>query len=650
MIRKILIANRGEIACRIIRTCRAMGLSTVVIYSEADKNSLAVEMADEAIFVGDSSPNESYLNMERILGAAKRTRADAIHAGFGFLAENAQFAYLVNANGIIFVGPNPSSIEAMGDKRIAKILLQGVPMIEGYMGDEQDSATLITEAERIGYPIMVKASAGGGGKGMRLVLNAQDLPDALDSARREAEKAFGNGAILLEKAILSPRHIEVQIFGDQHGNVIAIGERECSIQRRHQKIVEETPSTALTTELRQKICDTAVSIGKQIGYSNAGTVEFLLDKDNNYYFMEMNTRLQVEHPVTEMVYGVDLVRWQIEVARNRTLDELLAETPLTPKGHAIEVRVYAEDPTHDFLPVVGKIAYFEAPPYVRTDTGIRSGDEVTPFYDPMLAKIIAHAPNRFDAIRQLDYALGQTKLLGIRNNIDYLRRVLTNAEHLGGFINTHFVEEHTELLQGAQTVTPVALIAVAIAKQENTHALHHWRNNAHRPHRETFTFTDNGQEAQVDVLLHATAQGRYAVTIGEHTYQTEVVSHEGANLTLVIDGHRQKVTVVSNDGITWWAHTLHGTASMMWVSPFPAPTQAQDPEGTLRAPMTGKIVSVLVESGQTVEKGALLLIMEAMKMEHRIEAPHEGTVSAVFYKSGDVVQADEVLLDLAPLT
>jgi acetyl/propionyl-CoA carboxylase alpha subunit len=646
MIRKVLIANRGEIACRIIRTCQAMGLATVAVYSDADKHSLAVEMADEAVHIGGSAPNESYINASAVLEAAQRTGANAIHPGFGFLAENAPFAYQVAAAGLIFIGPNPSAIEAMGDKRIAKLMLDGVPMIDGYMGDAQDNETLIAEAERIGYPLMVKASAGGGGKGMRLVSAPADLPDALDSARREAQKAFGNPALLIERAILNPRHIEVQIFGDQHGNVVAIGERECSVQRRHQKIVEETPSTALTPELRARMCETAVTIGKKIGYSNAGTVEFLLDSDGNYYFMEMNTRLQVEHPVTEMVYGVDLVRWQIEVARNRTLDELLSETPLEPRGHAIEVRVYAEDPANDFLPVIGKIAYYEAPPYVRTDAGIRTGDEVTPFYDPMLAKVIAHAPTRFEAIRQLDYALSRTKLLGIKNNIGYLRRVLTNAEHLAGLLSTRFVEEHANLLPDPTGVPSVALIAVSVARQnDDAHEMGYWRNLPARPICETFALGDNDR---VDVFLRPMRTG-YDVTLNGQPYAVEVAQRDGANLTLVINGHRQSVTVASNDGVTWWAHTLQGTFSMVWVSPLPAP-QAQDggAGGSLRAPMTGKVVSVAVEAGQAVEKGALLLIMEAMKMEHRIEAPQNGIVNAVFYKAGDSVQADEVLVDFAP--
>lgn len=646
MIRKILVANRGEIACRIIRTCQAMGLATVAVYSDADKHSLAVEMADEAIYIGGNAPSESYINASAVLEAAQRTGANAIHPGFGFLAENASFAYQVAAAGLIFIGPNPSAIEAMGDKRIAKLMLEGVPMVAGYMGDAQDNETLIAEAERIGYPLMVKASAGGGGKGMRLVSAPADLPDALESARREAQKAFGNPSLLIERAILTPRHIEVQIFGDQHGNVIAIGERECSIQRRHQKIVEETPSTALTPELRARMCATAVSIGKQIGYSNAGTVEFLLDSDNNYYFMEMNTRLQVEHPVTEMVYGVDLVRWQIEVARNRTLDELLSETPLEPRGHAIEVRVYAEDPANDFLPVIGKIAYYEAPPYVRTDDGIRTGDEVTPFYDPMLAKVIAHAPTRFEAIRQLDYALSRTKLLGIKNNIGYLRRVLTSPEHLAGLLSTRFVEEHADLLAGPTGVPSVALIAVSVARQrDDAHKIGYWRNLPARPICETFALGDNDH---VDVFLRPTPEG-YDVTLNGQRYTVEVVHRDGANLTLVINGHRQSVTVASVDGITWWAHTMQGTSAMMWVSPLPAlQTQAGDSGGSLRAPMAGKVVSVAVEAGQAVEKGALLLIMEAMKMEHRIEAPQDGTINAVFYNAGDSVQADEVLVDFAP--
>lgn len=638
MIRKILVANRGEIACRIIRTCHALGLATVAVYSEADKHALHVQMADEAVLLGGSAPAESYLNIEKIIATAKRTGADAIHPGYGFLAENAAFAYMVNASGLRYIAPPAEAIEAMGDKRIAKLILKDVPFVAGYFGEDQTNEAFLNAAREMGFPIMVKASAGGGGKGMVLVQRMEDLPEALESARRTALQAFGDGTLMLEQAILAPRHIEVQVFGDQHGNVIAIGERECTIQRRHQKIIEETPSTALDATLRERMCATAISIAQQIGYSGAGTVEFLLDDQNNYYFMEMNTRLQVEHPVTEMVYGVDLVKWQIEVARNRTLFEIMGNMSLHPQGHAIEARVYAEDPAKNFLPVVGDVLYFQPPPHVRTDSGIQSGDSITPFYDPMIAKVIAHGENRLDAIRKLNYALSQMKLLGIRNNADYLRRILMTPEHLAGIISTGFVAEFAHLQTAQETLHPNALIAVALARLQGKQQ---WRNSPNRPIVYAFAHHD------ISYTLHITphTSRTYSVTLGEVTHAVEVVAHDTPHLTLVVDDHRQPFTVVSDGKETYWAHTLQGTFALQWLDPLPVPVVALA-QGSLRAPMTGRVIKVLVAEGDTVTQGTPLLIMEAMKMEHRIEAPHDGTVARLRYHDGDTVQADEVLLEL----
>ncbi len=648
MLRKILIANRGEIACRIIRTCQAMGFATVAVFSDADKDALFVQLADEAVHLGNSDPAESYLNARKILDAAVRTGANAIHPGYGFLAENASFAYLVKASGLIFIGPPPEAIEAMGDKRYAKFLLRDVPLIPGYMGDDQSDAAFIAAAAEIGYPVMVKASAGGGGKGMRQVNHPDDLIDALAAAKREAQQAFGDNTLMLEKALLHPRHIEVQIFGDQEGNIIALGERECSIQRRHQKIVEETPSTALNPDLRQHICETAVSIGQQLGYYSAGTIEFLLDEDKHFYFMEMNTRLQVEHPVTEMVYDVDLVRWQLEVARGVTLyhllgfpkSESLPVLPLVAAGHAIEVRVYAEDPAHHFLPVTGTVAHWQAPPLVRTDTGIQSGAVIGTHYDPMLVKIIAHGETRTEAIRRLDHALSRTQLLGLKNNLPFLRRVLMTDEHLAGIISTRFLDEHPELLPEPDTLDPLALIAAALAKQGYQT---HWRNNPNRPVKHTFL---QGQTTHA-ILIQPEKTG-YRTTIGEAVASVEIVRIENGQFTLRVNGHQQRVTVIEAGNDHWWAHTLSGTYHLRWQNPLPLPIERAASEGSLRAPMTGQIVKIMVETGQEVKKGALLLILEAMKMEHRIEAPYDGTVEALRYQVGNVVQADEILLALQP--
>lgn len=646
MIRKILIANRGEVACRIIRTCREMGFATVAIFSDADENALHVEMADEAIHIGGSEPSESYLNMHRILDAAFRTGADAIHPGYGFLAENPGFAYIVISSGLVFIGPPPEAMEAMGDKRTAKMMLQGIPFVPGYNGDDQSDETLLAEADKIGYPIMIKASAGGGGKGMRQIAHREDMADALAAARREARQSFGSDTLMLERAIVHPRHIEVQIVGDQHGTVIALGERECSIQRRHQKIIEETPSPALNTELRHQLFEAAVSIGQQIGYHSVGTVEFLLDEDKNFYFIEMNTRLQVEHPVTEMVYGVDLVRWQIEIARGRPLEAFIPagrlpqELAYHPNGHAMEVRVYAEDPTNHFLPVIGTILDWQHPEGVRTDSGIRTGDAISPYYDPMIAKIIAHGETRTETIRKLDYALSNTVLLGLRNNLAFLRAVLMDEEHLGGLISTHFIEEHPELLQESQDLDSFALVAAALTYQPYTE---HWRNNAHRPIKHIFQH--NGHYHELRVQPHGGT--RYTVLHGSMSYEAFLVEWQAPRLVLRMNGYQQTVCVV-HVGAAIWVHSRQGTTLLHWQTPLPLPNQRAESVGSLRAPMPGQVIQVMVEAGQSVAQGTLLMIMEAMKMEHRIEAPYDGVVESLRYQVGDKVPQDAVLLSLTP--
>ncbi len=642
MIRKLLIANRGEIAVRIIRTCRAMGITTVVVYSEPDRNSLAVELADEAVALGGMTPAESYLVIEKIVNAALKTGADAVHPGFGFLAENAQFAHEVAKHGLTFVGPSAASIETMGDKRIAKTMLKDVPFVPSYYGDDQADETFTREAERIGYPVMVKAAAGGGGRGMRLVHQAAHLAEALASARREAAQAFGNDSLMLERALLTPRHIEVQIIGDQHGHVIALGERECSVQRRHQKIIEEAPSTALTPELRQRICDTAVSIGQQINYYNAGTVEFLLDTDGQFYFMEMNTRLQVEHPVTEMIYGIDLVRWQIRIAEGERLSDIVGSTPLQPRGHAVEVRVYAEDPSNQFLPVTGTIHHFQASPHVRTDSGVRSGDVISPYYDPMIAKVIAHADTRAEALRALYYALGEMQLIGITNNIAYLRRVLLHPDHVAGQLSTRFVDDHADLLPEPTAVPAAALVAAALSRADVTHR---WRNFHNRPMVQRFANADT----TYTVGLQSTARGQFEATVGDATHPLELNGVDGLYHAFTLNGHRRRAAVL-NVGDQVWVHLDGTTYALRWVNPLPVTAARREAAGSLRAPMPGKIIRVAVEQGQTVTAGDLLMILEAMKMEHRIEAPYDGVVSVLCYQEGETVSADEILLELAPPT
>ncbi len=644
LLNKILIANRGEIACRVIRTCQEMGIATVAIYSEADKNAQHVQIADEAVYVGKSPASESYLNIDAVIEAALRTSADAVHPGYGFLAENPLFAYAVVSNDMTFIGPSPSAMEVMGNKRTAKMILQDVPYVSGYFEDDQSDKTFVMEAEAIGFPIMVKATAGGGGKGMRIIAQPEDLLPALESCRREAQQAFGDNNLMLEKIIPYPHHIEVQLFGDLEGNVIALGERECSIQRRYQKIIEESPSGMMTPELRQQLCDTAVSIGRQIGYYGAGTVEFLVDNDNNYYFMEMNARLQVEHPVTEMVTGFDLVRWQVEVARGVTLNDLLPDDMTTenyvfdPLCHAIEARVYAEDPTNQFLPSIGKIAHWSTPEFVRADTGIQSGDEITTYYDPMVAKIITYGTTRLEAIRRLDYGLSKVQLFGVRNNIAFLRRVLMHTDHLGGIIHTGFLDEYTELMENNVDLPPVALIATALCKQSYTH---HWRNNPNSAVMHTFIHNELTYEVAVKALHDI-----LSIQIGEHTYEVELVVDDGIHKVIVVDGHRQRISVIEVATDEWWVHSDVGTTILYWKSPLPSTNRQPNVEGSLIAPMPGQVLKVAVKTGETVKQGEALMILEAMKMEHQIVAPVDGTVGEIFFVEGDSVQQDMVLLEI----
>lgn len=638
MIRKLLIANRGEITCRIMRTCRELGIATVAVYSDADAHALHVEMADEAVHIGASPASESYLNIEKLIAAAKKTSADAIHPAYGFLAENAAFAQAVLDAGLIWIGPQPQAIEAMGNKREAKNLLKGIPYVAGYTDKDQSDKKLISAAKKIGFPLMVKAAAGGGGKGMRRVDSADVLEEALAAARREAKQAFGDDTLMLEQMLIKPRHIEVQIIGDKHGNVMALGERECSIQRRHQKIVEESPASSLDATTRKALHETAVSVGKQLGYQNAGTVEFLLDSAGKFYFMEMNTRLQVEHPVTEAVFGIDLVAWQIAIAEGASLFELTDSLELSPKGHAIEVRVYAEDPANGFLPVIGKILHWQAPPNVRTDAGIRSGDSISPFYDPMIAKIIAQGANRQQAIRKLEDALSRLQFMGMRNNVAFLRRVLLHENHLKGEISTQFLDEHIELNADAVNPSPHVFVAAAFAK---TGAASQWRNNPNRPIRQRFAFGDSIHE----IHISPKADG-YIVRLGDAEHSVLLHNYDKFMLCLSLDGYRQELTVIEGANDEFWIQSHEGTFRLIWQNPLPLPKAAISNEGSLKAPMTGQVVKLSVEIGQQVEKGQLLLIMEAMKMEHRIQAPYSGVVEAIRYKVGESVQQDEVLLAL----
>jgi acetyl-CoA carboxylase biotin carboxylase subunit len=645
LIQTLLIANRGEIARRIIRTCRRMGLRAVAIYSDTDARALFVEEADEAYRVGPAPAAGSYLNIPAILDAARRARTDAIHPGYGFLAENAGFARTCEAAGITFIGPPAEAIAAMGDKRAARDMAArlGVPVLPGFDGGDQRDVTFVSAAEVLGYPLMVKAAAGGGGKGMRLVGGPAELPEALAAARREASAAFGVGDLLLERALVRPRHIEIQILGDQHGHTVHLGERECSIQRRHQKVIEESPSPAMTPELRAAMGAAAVSLAAAIGYTGAGTVEFLVE-DGQFYFLEMNTRLQVEHPVTELVTGLDLVEWQIRVAQGEALP--WPQEDIALRGHAIEARLYAEDPANDFLPATGRVLLWRPPAGegIRVDGGIRTANEITTDYDPLLAKIIARGDTRAEAIRRLHGALEGTALLGLRTNLSYLAQILNQPAFLSGETTTSFLVEHESEAEIPADERVLALVAAALARYltDAGDGPGYWRNNPGMPAPYPF---ESGSES-VDVYLKPErwTPGRFAATLSSGEGVTVALEHfDGVEMLLGIDGAR-KSFLLAAQGDTWWIRTRLSSISVLARPLLPEPHRPADAGGSLRAPMPGRVLAVLVEVGQLVEEGQPLMKLEAMKMEHTIRTAAAGVVEAVFYAAGDQVAADEMLV------
>jgi acetyl-CoA carboxylase biotin carboxylase subunit len=653
MINTILIANRGEIACRVIRTCRRLGIRTVAIYSDADTHARHVRMADEAIHVGPSPSSESYLVIDAVIGAARRSGADAIHPGFGFLAENSDFAQACADAGLVFIGPTPAAIAAMGNKHAARDLVArvGVPILPGYGGADQSEDRLQREAERIGWPLMVKAAAGGGGKGMRLVPRLADLHDACVTARREAQQAFGSDELILERALITPRHIEFQIFGDQHGNLIHLGERECSIQRRHQKVIEESPSVALTAALREAMGTAAVAAARTVNYSNAGTVEFLLDHDGTFYFLEINTRLQVEHPVTECVTGLDLVEWQIRVAEGELLP--LCQEGLRLNGSAMEVRLYAENPANDFLPVTGEILLWREPEGegIRVENGIQSGDQVSIYYDPMLAKIIAYGSDRAAACRRLLRALETTTLLGLTSNRSYVYAVLNHPVFQAGELSTAFLADYFADWTEPVGDIPLALIAVTLAQWLEHSQLEtnrgYWRNNPNRP--QLYRYAVSSSDEPVDVYLTpARHNSTYRMRVAQDAEViTSVEFNEQASgeMVLTVDGHRQRV-MLAHAGNTWWVQVKSGEVQLHTLELLPEPKAPADAGGSLRAPMPGVVLAILVEVGQRVQKGDALLKLEAMKMEHTIRTAADGVVETIYFAPGDTVAADTILVQL----
>jgi acetyl-CoA carboxylase biotin carboxylase subunit len=649
---KILVANRGEIACRVMRTAKDMGIATVAVYSDADKDALFVKKADEAISIGGTHASDSYLVQDKIIAAAKKTGADAIHPGYGFLSENASFSKRCKDEGIIFIGPSADAITAMGSKIGAKELMKkaGVPVVPGYNGVDQSIATLKKEGSKIGYPILIKASAGGGGKGMRIVNKEEELEAAIQGASREAEKSFGDGTLLMEKYFPSAKHIEFQIFGDEHGHYTHFFDRECSLQRRYQKVIEESPSPSLTPELRKQMGDAAVAAAKSINYTNAGTVEFILDKSGSFYFLEVNTRLQVEHPVTEETTGLDLVRLQIEVAQGLPLS-VSAET-VKQRGHAIECRINAEDPENNFFPDTGEILFWHEQQLrtVRYDSGVATGSKVDVFYDSMIAKVISHAATRREAIQRMLLALDKTVILGITTNRDFLKELLSNPAFVDGSFDTKLIER--EYTNYKKTENEYALNGAAIASliynwNERTqhepfaHSLNGWRSLSYQP--QLFEIENAGAKLKLEYIYHQ--QNKFDVTISVQKYSVELVNTTKHSLTIIIDGHRQTFFAACGNNQIFVQHPTEGTYRFKEVPRFTEPGASLNKNGYI-APMPGEIIKVLVKAGDKVQSGKGLLVMSSMKMETTIEAHSDGEVEEVFVADKQFVEADTVLLKM----
>jgi geranyl-CoA carboxylase alpha subunit len=656
---KILIANRGEIAVRVIRTARDLGYRTVAVYSDADADALFVHEADQAVHIGASNVAESYLSPEKIINAAKITGAQAIHPGYGFLSENADFSKACADAGITFIGPDSSAIELMGSKRLSKIAMieAGVPCIQGYQGADQSEDVLVENAKKIGFPLMVKASAGGGGRGMRLVWEEETLLENIKTARSEAETAFGSSELILEQAIIEPRHIEIQVFADNFGNVVYLGERDCSIQRRHQKVVEEAPSPFVSEELRQKMGQAAVDAAKSCQYKGAGTVEFLVDNKNNFFFLEMNTRLQVEHPVTELITGLDLVQWQLLVASGEKLP--LEQNQITLTGHAIEVRLYAEDPRNNFMPQTGTVFDWYTPANknrkgVRIDQGIQKGQVISQFYDPMLAKVIAYGENRAVAIRRLSSAVQDTTLLGVNNNKLFLKNILDHDIFAQGEATTAFIEQHFtddfSMAQDKPSVKTLARAAVLFYKQSllaKSSNKTDWTSSAALNYALKLSFNDD-----VYSLHLSTEQfdsGKFQVSVNEDI--TEITDLDSQlNITqgqcvFLEENIRNTYHYVFDEQRLYLDDGL-GHFTFDNVSNEPADLEQSEGSGQIKASMDGAIVDVLTEVGQVVTKGQTLVVLEAMKMEHQLKSMVDGVVESINVEKGQQVKSKQLLLNI----
>ena len=672
MFKKILIANRGEIACRVAATARRMGVKTVAVYSDADARAKHVAACDEAVHIGGSAPKDSYLRWERILEAAQATGAEAIHPGYGFLSENEDFANACAAAGLVFIGPPASAIRAMGLKAESKQLMEkaGVPLVPGYHGHDQNPELLQREADRIGYPVLIKASAGGGGKGMRLVEKSEDFAASLESCKREAINSFGNDAVLIEKYVLRPRHIEIQVFGDTQGNCVYLFERDCSVQRRHQKVLEEAPAPGMTAALRQKMGEAAVAAAKAVNYVGAGTVEFIVEQPGGYdqpeamkfYFMEMNTRLQVEHPVTEAITGEDLVRWQLLVASGQPLPK--AQSELRIQGHAIEARICAENPENNFLPATGHLAVYRKPECssfeisdVRVDDGVREGDAISPFYDSMIAKLIVHGEDRAQALARLDAALAQTHIVGLTTNVQFLRQVVKSQAFSNALLDTALIEREREALFGKDFVGRDLAVAAAMAWQLQGEQAGQgadpfsrrdgWRMSGR--YVRSFGFAYRGEDFTAGLAYGRGTQApqTYQLGIGEGESRSDAALQWRAladgRLELGLDGKRT-VAVVHAQGDQLSIFTEAGSTQITVVDQLTHAGDTGHEGGRLTAPMPGKVVSFIVKAGDKVSKGQPLAVMEAMKMEHTIAAPGDGVVLELLYVPGDQVSEGAELL------
>ncbi len=661
MFDKILIANRGEIACRVIRTAKRLGVRTVAVYSDADADALHVALADEAYHIGPSPARESYLLSDVILDVAVRSGAQAVHPGYGFLSENAGFAEACATAGIVFIGPPCAAIRAMGSKSAAKDIMgaAGVPLVPGYHGQEQGTDFLQTEADRIGYPLLIKASAGGGGKGMRVVARSADFGEALAGARREAMSGFGDDHVLLERYLTKPRHIEIQVFADSQGNALHLFERDCSIQRRHQKVIEEAPASGMTTSLRGQMGAAAVAAARAINYVGAGTVEFLLDEDGSFYFMEMNTRLQVEHPVTEMITGLDLVEWQLLVASGEPMPR--AQEQLEISGHAIEARIYAEDPLREFLPSIGKLRHLRTPAestHVRIDSGVRQNDEVSMHYDPMIAKLVVWDCDRSSAIRRLRQALAEFQVVGVTTNTVFLGSVAAHPAFAAGEIDTGFIERHRtalfpEAVPASDRILALASLDLMLEREVEAGQRAHSSSDPYSPWHQTSGWRLNfdnhhdlhfidGEQA-VTVVVHY-RPGGYLLDLPGGSLFVRGEGNAGGELLADLGGMRVKATVVRSGNMLT---VLDQGKSHLLIRHDPGAAGDEDEAaaGRLTAPMPGKVVAILVEVGTRVERGTPLLIMEAMKMEHTINAPCDGAVAEFHFEVGGVVNEGAELLD-----